>query len=186
MKNSFFSIKFWVASIAAILSILFLHDWYAQTGIYLSFDYQIHHPIEFEVLYASESSDKWDEKAHAVSKRVNKTKGHLKFFLPVSHLERLRIDPGSKATHVVLKNMTLTGDRVIELTKDKEAFRGVNIPTLNIRDNEIRLASMHRDPILVYNKPLNLDTKGSKRFNLLNFLLVLLTPFYLTFVLCDM
>lgn len=175
-----------IATLLALISIAVFHLFWLPKGIILSFDYKVHHPIVFEILYTTKSNDKWDGLNNAVRKRVKQNEAHIEFFLPVSHLERLRIDPGSKANHVVLRNMTLTGDKVIELTKDKEAFRGVNIPTLNIRDNEIRLASMHHDPILVYNKPLNIGSNGAREFNLFNFLLVLLTPFCLTFVLRDM
>lgn len=174
-----------IAAILSLISLIAFQQFWLPKGITVSFDYSVHHPIEFEVLYASHADEPWASH-RAERQRIQQRKGSVSFFLPSTHIERLRIAPGSKSTHVVLSNIQLQGTKIKKIGQDADDFKKLNIDILNIRNGEVRLATNHKDPILEYTKPLNIETNGARKFKLLNFLIALLTPFYLTFVLRDM
>lgn len=183
LKNSTATII--IAAILSLISLIAFHQFWLPKGITISFDYSVHHPIEFEVLYASRVDEPWASH-RAERQRIQQRKGSVSIFLPTPHIEKLRIDPGSKSTHVVLSNIQLQGTTIKKIGQDADDFKKLNIDILNIRNGEVRLATNHKDPILEYTKPLNIETNGARKFKLLNFLIALLTPFYLTFVLRDM
>lgn len=162
----------------------FLQFWFPK-GVTLSFDYELQHPITFKVYYGRDADDQWTERDSVQYRAVGK-QGRAEVFLPVSHLERVRIDPGSKPTHVVMRNVTLQGNETLTLGKEKGDFRALNISVWKVLQGEIRLASEHADPILEYDKSISLDAGGQREIRWFNFWLVLLTPGWLVYAICQL
>ncbi|MBQ4614983.1 MAG: acyltransferase [Akkermansia sp.] len=173
--------KYYLIFLYSIITLVLLNQIWLPKGIILSFDYKLHHPIEFRVLYAENESDDWSS-VKAIKHKVINKEGKAKIFIPATHLERLRIDFGHKPTHVVISNALLQGENAVVLGSKDADFRSKNIEVKNEKEGEIRVASEHHNPIIVYNKPLSVQTDGSRKFNLFNFFLVLLTPGYLLYV----
>ena len=172
--------KHFVIFIFTLAALLFLNQFWIPRGISLSFDYKLDHPVELEFFYASDADDAWA--GHRMVRHKTSTKeGKAEIFLPVLQLERLRIDPGSKPVHVVMRNMRLQGEDTLILGSKKHDFRTRNIAVKNESEGEVRVASKHADPILVYNKPLSMQAGQERNFNLLNFLIVIFTPGYLIY-----
>lgn len=171
-----------ILTLAALFS---FQQFWLPKGVILTFDYKLHHPITFKIFYGLDSDGKWRANETVCYKAEN-TQGHAEIFLPVSHLERLRIDPGTKPKHVVISQLVLDGKDTLVLGHEENDFRAHNIPEWKVKRGEIRLASEHDDPILMYNKPISMIAGNQRQINWSNLLLLLLTPWYLVYVICSL
>lgn len=117
-----------------------------ENDVRIAFDSQSNTAISYQVFYTTEPDTQFSER-QSVKKQVSAGTRHVNIWLPADHIERIRLDIGSKPGKVTLKNITLSDFDGMSIDR---FVPNDQIQEFNILDNTIVLSSTNKDPYIIY------------------------------------
>ena len=131
---------------------------YCKSHIEVIFTSQSDREIEYQVYYATEPGQRFDE-LQSVKKKSPSGKHFERVVLPIKKIARFRLDLGVRPGQVRVSDMALRGNNIQSLNFDDFSFH--NIDSKRIEKNELTIVSEQNNPAIIYQKSLAMVPKQS-------------------------
>lgn len=152
--------QIWMLVLAVGLSALLLKNfpqlYKLSPSVEVIFTGEQNKDLEYQVYYTETSDEVFNEK-QSVKKMIPAGKHQVTIAIPVSKIVKFRLDTGVQPGKVILSNLCLDGKEKIDIGYSDLIFR--RIDKFSQDKKNLVINSNQNDPLLVYNKSLNLEGK---------------------------
>lgn len=131
---------------------------YCKPCIEVIFTSESNKEIEYQVFWTAARGQRFNE-LQSVRKKIPKGKHLERFILPIQKIGRFRFDFGVRPGQASVSNMVLGGENIQSLNFDDFSFH--NIDSKKIEKNKLTIVSKQNDPLIIYQKPLEIVPKQS-------------------------
>ena len=132
-------------------------------------------------VYYTENEKEAFSEAKKVTFKIKKNQDSSQIFIPASKLYKFRLDINAK-DEFLLESITMHGRETTHLNFND--FIPRNFEVFCIGKNTLRLKSKHKDPFIVYAKPLNIQAE-TIIIRWWKLFILVAVPFYIVYVLFD-
>ena len=150
-----------VALLSGLITIALMYlciVFYYKTYIEVTFTSESDKEIEYQVYYTTEPGQRFSE-LQSVKRRSSRGKHLERITLPIDKIARFRFDFGVRPGLASVSNMALGGENVQSLNFDDFSFH--NIDSKRLEKNKLTIVSKQNDPLIIYQKPLEIIPKQS-------------------------
>lgn len=179
--------------IVVFIFFLYYINFELEKSIILSFDVNAQNDITYQVFYTTTQNSGFNE-PESQKQFIAKGTQTVTFEIKVPKIYHLRLDPGSNPGQIFIKDLVISGDKTIDLI-DKENLSVINVSEFEVKalgnaeegdlafQKVLSLNSNHPDPMIIVNKPLNIESIEQLTWDYQNYLglLLLIGVFYLVF-----
>lgn len=144
-----------VAVLVCFLMFLSSSFW-RSNNISVSFNANTSKDLTFQVFYTTQPKTNFSEK-ESVKQLVKAGSNKVVFKLPIKNIIKFRIDPGSNPGGVELSDITVSGNKVVNLDGKELWIWNGHVERYSFENGVLTLVSNKSDPFIVYKKELNLS-----------------------------
>ena len=144
--------------IVAVLVCFFMFlssSFWSNNNISVSFNADTSKDLTFQVFYTTQPKTNFSEK-ESMKQLVKAGSNKVVFKLPIKNIIKFRIDPGSNPGEVELSDITVSGNKVVNLDGGLWTYNS-HIESHSVVDGVLTLISNQQDPYIIYKKELNLS-----------------------------
>lgn len=173
--------KWVISTIFAFVFTIVFHDFFLSKNHILQFCSECNRELEYQVFWTEKPEERFCERK-STRKKVSKGKHFVEIDVPATRLHHIRLDTGSQPGIVRIKDLAIHGAETIVLNGAN--FTPSGIKTFEAQGKGILITSSSKDPFIIYRQPVN-SMEGKFTVSYGNLFLILLSAFYLCYVLCD-